>query len=69
MSNPVPERLINYRVYLEGNALAGIATADLPDLEAMTDTVSGAGIAGEVDSPIIGHFAQHGINPDMANHH
>lgn len=57
MSNPVPERLINYRVYLEGNALAGIATADLPDLEAMTDTVSGAGIAGEVDSPIIGHFA------------
>lgn len=57
MSNPVPERLINYRVYLEGNTLAGIATADLPDIEAMTDTVSGAGIAGEIDSPILGHFS------------
>ena len=56
MSNPVPERLINYRVYLAGNALAGIATVDLPDIEAMTDTVSGAGIAGEIDSPVLGHF-------------
>lgn len=56
MSNPVPERLINYRVYLEGNNLAGVATVDLPDIEAMSDTVSGAGIAGEVDSPILGHF-------------
>lgn len=56
MSNPVPERLINYRVYLSGNAMAGVATADLPDIEAMTDTVSGAGIAGEIDSPILGHF-------------
>jgi uncharacterized protein len=57
MSNQVPERLINYRVYLSGGNLAGVATVDLPDIEAMTDTVSGAGIAGEVDSPILGHFA------------
>lgn len=56
MSNPVPERLINYRAYLEGGALAGVATVELPDIEAMTDTVSGAGIAGEIDSPILGHF-------------
>ena len=56
MINPVPERLNNFRVYLEGNALAGVATVELPDIEAMTDTVSGAGIAGEIDSPIIGHF-------------
>lgn len=56
MSNIVPERLVNYRVYLTGNALAGVATVDLPDIEAMTDTVSGAGIAGEIDSPILGHF-------------
>lgn len=61
MINPVPERLINYRVYLEGNNLAGVATADLPDIEAMTDTVSGAGIAGEVDSPILGHFSSMGL--------
>lgn len=56
MSNPVPERLINYRAFLEGNVLAGIATVDLPSIEAMTDTISGAGIAGEIDSPILGHF-------------
>ena len=56
MINPVPERLINYRAYLSGNNLAGVATVDLPDIEAMTDTVSGAGIAGEIDSPILGHF-------------
>lgn len=56
MSNLVPERLINFRVYREGNNLAGVATVDLPELEAMSDTVSGAGIAGEVESPILGHF-------------
>ena len=56
MSNPAPERLINYRVYDSGNNLIGVATVDLPDLEAMTDTVSGAGIAGEIDSPVLGHF-------------
>lgn len=56
MSNPVPERLINFRAYLSGNVLAGVATIELPELEAMTDTVSGAGIAGELDSPILGHF-------------
>lgn len=55
-SNKVPERLINYRVYNESNALLGIATVDLPEIQAMSDTVSGAGIAGEVDSPVLGHF-------------
>ena len=57
MSNPVPERLINFKVYTDANNLVGVATVDLPDIEAMTDTVSGAGIAGEVDSPILGHLS------------
>lgn len=57
MSNPVPERLINFRVYVDGDNQAGVATVDLPDLEYMTDTVSGAGIAGEIDSPILGHLS------------
>lgn len=55
-SNRVPERLINYRVYNDNNVLLGIATVDLPEIQAMSDTVSGAGIAGEVDSPVLGHF-------------
>lgn len=55
-TNRVPERLVNFRVYNDNNDLLGIATVDLPEISAMTDTVSGAGIAGEVDSPVLGHF-------------
>lgn len=55
-ANAVPERLINYRVYNDAQDLLGIASVDLPEISAMTDTVSGAGIAGEVDSPVLGHF-------------
>lgn len=55
-SNQIPERLINFRVYLDGSDLLGVASVELPSLESMSDTVSGAGIAGEVESPILGHF-------------
>lgn len=54
--NKIPERLINFRVYDEENTPLGMATVDLPQLQAMSDTVSGAGIAGEIDSPVLGHF-------------
>lgn len=54
--NKVSERLVNFRVYNDNNDLLGIATVDLPELAAMSDTVSGAGIAGEVESPVLGHF-------------
>lgn len=56
MSNPIPEKLINFRVYLEGDNLIGVADVELPKLVAMSETVSGAGIAGEVESPVIGHY-------------
>lgn len=56
MANQVPEKLINFRVYDDGNDLLGVADCALPNLEAMTETVSGAGIAGEVDSPVLGHY-------------
>ncbi|MCP4747301.1 MAG: phage major tail tube protein [Desulfobacteraceae bacterium] len=56
MSNPVPEKIINCRVYLDNEVLIGFADAQLPSLEAMTDTIKGAGIAGEVESPSIGHY-------------
>lgn len=54
--NPVPEKLINFRVYEDGRDLLGVADVQLPSIEPMTDTVKGAGIAGEVDSPVLGHF-------------
>ncbi|UTW68684.1 phage major tail tube protein [Anaerobacillus sp. HL2] len=45
---------------MEQNGLCGL-DVQLPSLEAMTETVKGAGIAGEVDSPVIGHFGSLGI--------
>lgn len=52
----MPEKLINFRVYQDGNDLLGIADVSLPSLEAMSETIKGAGIAGEIDSPTIGHY-------------
>lgn len=53
----VPEKLINYRVYLNGDDMLGTSDVTLPTLEAMTETVKGAGIAGEIESPVMGHFS------------
>ena len=53
----VPEKLINYCVYKDSTDYIGLADVTLPTLEAMTETVSGAGIAGEVDSPTLGHYS------------
>lgn len=55
---PIPEKVVNFNVYNEGTQkLIGIADeVTLPSLESMTDTISGAGIAGEFESPVPGHF-------------
>lgn len=52
----VPEKLVNARVYREGERLVGIADVELPEIEFVTETVSGLGVAGEVESPTLGHF-------------
>lgn len=53
----IPEKLINYSVYLNGTQYLGAADVTLPTIESLTETFSGAGIAGEVDSPTLGHYA------------
>ncbi len=55
----IPERLINCNVYggPASKLFLGVASVDLPPFEAMTETISGAGIAGEYASPVLGHFA------------
>lgn len=53
----IPEKLNNFTAYRNGSEYMGVADVDLPDLESMSETVSGAGIAGEIDSPTIGQFA------------
>lgn len=55
--NEVPSLISNFNVYRSGNRLVGVtAEVTLPDLEYMTATMSGAGLAGETDIPVIGHF-------------
>ena len=57
MSNLVPEILVGFRVYEGGNNFLGIADVELPKLETMTETIKGAGIAGEVEVPILGQMS------------
>ena len=52
----IPEKLINFECWDQGNRMVGIADVVLPNLAYMTETVSGAGLGGEFDSPTIGHF-------------
>ena len=42
-NNVVPEKLINFRAYNDGNDLLGVTDVQLPSLDAMTETVKGAG--------------------------
>ena len=56
--NVIRANLINYEVYDEtegSERLLGTASVDLPELEFLSADLKGAGIAGEVGFPIIGH--------------
>lgn len=53
----IPEVIHSYNVYKSGNRLIGLTgEVTLPEFEAMTETVSGAGILGEYEEVIIGMF-------------
>lgn len=54
--NKIGEKLINFSAYLDGTDYLGVVDVELPNLEALTETIRGAGIAGEVDSPVLGHY-------------
>jgi P2 family phage contractile tail tube protein len=56
MANQIPEKLNDVFVYFNGNNLAGTADIQLPSFEHLTETIKGAGIAGEYESPTLGHF-------------
>jgi P2 family phage contractile tail tube protein len=53
-TNRIPEKLINFRVYKDNIVLLGQADVQLPSIEMITDSIKGAGIAGEIDSPALG---------------
>ena len=46
---------INFDVYEDGNLYYGMATVALPTLANKTQTVSGAGIAGDIEAIALGH--------------
>lgn len=51
----VPEMLINYNMFLEGARQAGTVDVTLPNVQAVTQSIQGAGIAGVADVPVLGH--------------
>ena len=54
----IPSKINNYNVYNVAERLIGVGDeVPLPDFEALADTISGAGILGELDDPTVGHFS------------
>ena len=56
--NNIPEKINMFNVYSKGEKLIGLSgEITLPSFEALTETISGPGILGEIDSPTIGQFS------------
>lgn len=57
--NVIPEVINNYNIYDDSaNLLIGVSgEVELPDFEAITDTLEGAGILGEIEDPVTGQFS------------
>ena len=54
----IPEIINNFNVYTGGTQLIGTSgSITLPTLEAITETMSGAGILGEYDTAVIGQYS------------
>jgi P2 family phage contractile tail tube protein len=51
----VNQKNINYEMYLDGARMLGTVDITHPNVQAITQEVKGAGIAGTIDSPVLGH--------------
>ncbi len=56
IGNMVPEVINAYNVYLSGKLLGVSGETELPELEAMTETIEAAGVLGEIETPATGHY-------------
>lgn len=56
--NQIPEKINNFNLYRNGdNKMIGITgEVALPDFESLSETLSGTGILGEIDSPTPGQY-------------
>ena len=52
----VDESIINFALYEDANEYLGMAEVALPELVSLTQEITGAGIAGNVEAVILGHF-------------
>lgn len=52
----LPHVVLDARVYLEDRLLVGQGSVALPNLQPMSESVKGAGFAGEVELPLIGQY-------------
>ena len=65
----IPEVINNYNIYDDkARKMIGLSgEVELPELEAITDTVEAAGILGEVEDPVTGQFASAKIKIPFSN--
>lgn len=56
IGNMIPELINAYNVYLSGRLLGVSGEVELPELEALTETIEAAGVLGEIDTPATGHY-------------
>lgn len=53
----IPEVINNFNAYSSGNLLIGVTSeVNLVELQAVTEAISGAGIAGTYNIPVLGHY-------------
>lgn len=58
----IPEAVNLFNVYNGTNRQTGVTGAvELPDFEYLSNTISGAGMAGEYDAPVLGHIGSQKI--------
>lgn len=50
------QSVINFAVYEDSTEFVGLAKVTLPDVTALTQSISGAGIAGNIESVLLGHY-------------
>lgn len=57
-SNILPEVINHFNIYDDSaNKLVGVSgEVELPELEAITDTLEGSGVLGEIEDPVTGQF-------------
>lgn len=50
------QSVINFAVYEDGKELLGMANVAMPEYNPLVQTITGAGIAGNVEAAILGHM-------------